>query len=304
MGTRFCMDIRFHFTWAYILLDYVITLLNSLKNCQSVFQSVCGSADKESACNAGDLGSIPALGRFSGEGKGYPLQSSGPENSMDCIDHGVTTLSCKVEATPKGRNASFGFKILLPVFDLRVFRLFQLTCVFNLILDVVLSRAVGSVQPTFYPHPLSWSTNYTPHTRHLHSLHPSFSLHLSSKTGNRLQEPLDTRFLLTSWLGDRCAVQLNYIQPPNRISATIAFWEERKNLWQWVMEGEWSVSSSLVKAKVILFLSLYFYPQVFGAILAISLDNTLGPAKPFSQEVFQRPQEVQAHLWEEGFVGK
>ena len=62
------------------------------------------------------------------------------------------------------------------------------------------------------------------------------------------------------------------------------------------MEGEWSVSSSLVKAKVILFLSLYFYPQVFGAILAISLDNTLGPAKPFSQEVFQRPQEVQAHL--------
>ena len=95
------------------------------------------------------------MGRFSGEGKGYPLQSSGPENSMDCIDHGVTTLSCKVEATPKGRNASFGFKILLPVFDLRVFRLFQLTCVFNLILDVVLSRAVGSVQPTFYPHPLS-----------------------------------------------------------------------------------------------------------------------------------------------------
>ena len=74
---------------------------------------------------------------------------------MDCIDHGLATLSCKVEATLKGRNASFCFKILLPVFDLRVFRLFQLTCVFNLILDVVLSCAVGSVQPTFYPHPLS-----------------------------------------------------------------------------------------------------------------------------------------------------
>ena len=84
------MDIRFHFTWAYILLDYVITLLNSLKNCQSVFQSVCGSADKESACNVGDLGSIPRLGRSPGEGNGYPLQYSGLENSMDCIVHRVT----------------------------------------------------------------------------------------------------------------------------------------------------------------------------------------------------------------------
>ena len=50
----------------------------------------CGSAGKESACNTGDLGSIPGLGRFPGEGKGYPLQYSGLENSMDCIVHGVT----------------------------------------------------------------------------------------------------------------------------------------------------------------------------------------------------------------------
>ena len=48
-----------------------------------------GSAGKESACNAGDLGSIPALRRFPGEGKGYPLQYSGLENSIDCITHGV-----------------------------------------------------------------------------------------------------------------------------------------------------------------------------------------------------------------------
>ena len=34
----------------------------------------CGSAGKESACNLGDLGSIPGLGRSSGEGKDYPLQ--------------------------------------------------------------------------------------------------------------------------------------------------------------------------------------------------------------------------------------
>ena len=49
-----------------------------------------GSDGKESVCNAGDLGSIPGLGRSLQEGKGYPLQYSGLENSMDCIVHGVT----------------------------------------------------------------------------------------------------------------------------------------------------------------------------------------------------------------------
>ena len=43
----------------------------------------CGSAVKESACNAGDLGWIPGLERSPGEGKGYPLQYSGLENSVD-----------------------------------------------------------------------------------------------------------------------------------------------------------------------------------------------------------------------------
>ena len=42
-----------------------------------------GSADKESACNAGDLGSIPGLGRSPGEGNGNPLQYSCLENLMD-----------------------------------------------------------------------------------------------------------------------------------------------------------------------------------------------------------------------------
>ena len=41
-----------------------------------------GSAGKESACNAGDLGLILGLGRSPGEGKGYPLQNSGLENSV------------------------------------------------------------------------------------------------------------------------------------------------------------------------------------------------------------------------------
>ena len=48
------------------------------------------SAGKESACNAGDLGSVPGLGRSPGEGTGYPLQYSGLENSIDCIVRGVT----------------------------------------------------------------------------------------------------------------------------------------------------------------------------------------------------------------------
>ena len=47
------------------------------------------SVGKESACNAGDLGSICGLGRSPGEGKGYSLQYSGLEKSMDCIVYGV-----------------------------------------------------------------------------------------------------------------------------------------------------------------------------------------------------------------------
>ena len=43
----------------------------------------CGSEDKASACNVGDLGSIPGLGRSPGEGNGNPLQYSCLENPMD-----------------------------------------------------------------------------------------------------------------------------------------------------------------------------------------------------------------------------
>ena len=53
------------------------------------------SVDEESACNAGDLGSIPGSGRSPGEGNGNPLQYSGLENPMDrgawrTAGHGVT----------------------------------------------------------------------------------------------------------------------------------------------------------------------------------------------------------------------
>ena len=47
--------------------------------------SSSGTSGKEPACKAGDLGSIPGLGRSSGDGNGYPLQYSGLENFMDCI---------------------------------------------------------------------------------------------------------------------------------------------------------------------------------------------------------------------------
>ena len=47
-----------------------------------------GSDGKESACNAGALGSIPGLGRSPGEGHGYPLQYSGLENFIDYTVHG------------------------------------------------------------------------------------------------------------------------------------------------------------------------------------------------------------------------
>ena len=54
-----------------------------------------GSDDKEPACNAGDLGSIPGLGRSPGEGNGYPLQYYWLGNSVDrgawwAIVYGVT----------------------------------------------------------------------------------------------------------------------------------------------------------------------------------------------------------------------
>ena len=57
-----------------------------------------GSVDKESACNAGDLGSIPELGRSPGEGKGNPLLYSCLGNPMDreawrAVVHGVSEKS-------------------------------------------------------------------------------------------------------------------------------------------------------------------------------------------------------------------
>ena len=69
-----------------------------------------GSACKEAACNAGDLGLIPGLGRSPGGGKGDPLQYPGRENSLDCVVHRVVksqtrlTTFTSLHVTLLGKN--------------------------------------------------------------------------------------------------------------------------------------------------------------------------------------------------------
>ena len=74
----------------------------------------CGSAGKESARNEGDLGLIPGLGRSPTEGKGYPLQYSGLENSMDCIPVALLfprTLFLSLESRLGFDRSSFHFSL-------------------------------------------------------------------------------------------------------------------------------------------------------------------------------------------------
>ena len=59
-----------------------------------------GSASKEFACNAGDLDSITGFGRSPGEGKGYPLQYSGLENSSDCTIYRVAKSRTQLSDFP------------------------------------------------------------------------------------------------------------------------------------------------------------------------------------------------------------
>ena len=93
---NFClMDLKIHYliSWASLIAQLVrnpptmqehpVRLLGWKDPKPTPVGFPCGSAGKESACNAKDLGSIPGLGRCPGEGKGYPLQYSGLENSMD-----------------------------------------------------------------------------------------------------------------------------------------------------------------------------------------------------------------------------
>ena len=80
----------------------------------------CGSAGKESSCNVGDLGSIPGSGRSPGERKGYPLQYSGLENSMDCIVHGVAKSQTQLSDLPRVSFCPLQSRILTEMILIRV----------------------------------------------------------------------------------------------------------------------------------------------------------------------------------------
>ena len=70
-----------------------------------------GSNGKESMCNVGDLGSIPGLGRSSGEGKGYALHYSGLENFTDCSPWG-----CKESDTTEELSQKLGKRRIIKYF--------------------------------------------------------------------------------------------------------------------------------------------------------------------------------------------
>jgi len=70
--------------WLFCSAEEEIVLQRCFVTCPTGRKNrIFGSDGKESACNTGDLGSIPGSGRPSGEGNGYPLQYSCPENPMN-----------------------------------------------------------------------------------------------------------------------------------------------------------------------------------------------------------------------------
>ena len=84
----------------------------------SILGLFCGSASKESTCNAGDLALIPGFGRSPGEGKGYPLQYSHLENSMDCVVYGVAKSQTRISDLHfhfRITNCQYVQKTLLPL---------------------------------------------------------------------------------------------------------------------------------------------------------------------------------------------
>ena len=91
--------------------------MNGQRNCYAYMGFLGGSEGKEFAHNAGDLGSIPGLGRSPGEEHGNPLQYSCLENSMD------RTLWATVHAVVKSRTqlSNFHFKHSASFYSFLVF---------------------------------------------------------------------------------------------------------------------------------------------------------------------------------------
>ena len=77
------------FPLTFYLFVFILLVTQFLCNLNSSCGFPSGSAGKESACNAGDLGSLTRLERSPGEGEGYPIQYSGLENSMYYVVHGI-----------------------------------------------------------------------------------------------------------------------------------------------------------------------------------------------------------------------
>ena len=85
-----CCIYRENMTWDLKIKSYLYQWQSSIHSCGCNNRAICsnlgfldGSGSKESACNAGDLGSIPGSGRSPGDGNSNPLQYSDLENSMD-----------------------------------------------------------------------------------------------------------------------------------------------------------------------------------------------------------------------------
>ena len=79
------------------------------------------SVGKESAYNAGDLGSIPGLERSPGEAKGYPLQYSGLENSMDLYSLKELDMTEQLSLSKKKYYYSFVYYCWLAVVSPEVY---------------------------------------------------------------------------------------------------------------------------------------------------------------------------------------
>ena len=126
----FSNELAFHIRWSkYWSLSFSISPSNKYsglisfridwfdpllsKGLSRVFSRVfpCGSAGKESACNVGYLGSIPGLERSPGEGKGYPLQYSGLESSMNILKS--TLKKKKKESSPAPQLESINYCIII-----------------------------------------------------------------------------------------------------------------------------------------------------------------------------------------------
>ena len=95
-----CVYIIYSYIYLLFLIYFAtVWFLSSLLHTPVFLGFPCGSDGKES-CYAGDLGSVPGLGRCPGEGKAYPLQYSGLENSMDCTVLGITKWLSNFHFTP------------------------------------------------------------------------------------------------------------------------------------------------------------------------------------------------------------